>query len=186
METIALMVAAAVIAILALFVIISYNQLVSLRVKVESSWSDMTVQLKRRSDLIPALVSTVKGYATHESEVFDNITKARSQVNNATTVEETAASNNMMQEALKSLFAVAEAYPDLKANANFLDLQSQLSDTENKIMASRRFYNGTVRDYNTKQQLFPVNLIARMLKFSNKEFYNTDDKSIHHSPNIDF
>jgi LemA protein len=138
------------------------------------------VQLKRRFDLIPNLISTVKGYAKHEKEVFESVTKARSNVLNAAeagNIEETAKAENQFAAALKSLFAVAEAYPDLKANENFKHLQEELVDTEDKIQASRRFYNGAARDVNTKIMVFPTNLIAGMLGFKKREFFEVDDQA---------
>ena len=158
-----------------LFVWATYNSLVSLRVRVEEAWSDITVQLKRRLDLIPNLIETVKGYAAHESGVLENVTKARAQAMQATSVEDTAAAENQLEGALKSLFAVSESYPDLKASANFVELQKELVDTEDKIQAARRFYNGGVRDLNTKIQQFPANIVAGMFKFTNKEFFEVDD-----------
>jgi LemA protein len=153
-----------------------YNGLVRLNQRVEEAWSDITVQLKRRVDLIPNLVNTVKGYAAHEKTVFDDVTKARSQVVNAQGVGDTAHAENMFEQTLKSLFAVAEAYPQLKADANFKALQDELTDTEDKIMASRRFYNGVVRDFNTKRKVFPTNIFAGMLGFnSDKEFFELDE-----------
>lgn len=159
------------------FVIAVYNGLVQLRVRVEEAWSDITVQLKRRADLIPALVETVKGYASHEKEVFQKVTEARSAVMDATKQgpEKTAQAENMLEGALKSLFAVAEAYPDLKASENFLQLQNELVDTEDKIQASRRFYNGGVRDLNTKVEQFPSNIIAGVFGFTKKEFFEVND-----------
>lgn len=166
-----------VLVVLAILVMSIYNALVRLRVRVEEAWSDITVQLKRRADLIPNLVETVKGYASHEKEVFQKVTEARSAVMDATTQgpAETAKAENMFESALKSLFAVAEAYPDLKANQNFLQLQQELVDTEDKIQASRRFYNGGVRDLNTKIEQFPSNIIAGMFKFVKREFFEVDD-----------
>ncbi len=152
-----------------------YNGLVRTNVRVDEAWSDITVQLKRRADLIPNLVETVKGYAKHEKEVFENVTKARSAIMGATGVEETAKADNMFTGALKSLFAVAENYPDLKANANFADLQAQITDTEDKIQAARRFYNGAARDLNTKVKVFPTNIFAGMLGFKAREFYEVDE-----------
>lgn len=154
-----------------------YNSLVRLRVRVEEAWSDITVQLKRRADLIPNLIETIKGYAAHEKEVFQRVTEARSAVMDATGKgpEETAKAESMFEGALKSLFAVAEAYPDLKANENFLQLQQELVDTEDKIQASRRFYNGGVRDLNTKVEMFPSNIIASMFGFGKREFFEVDD-----------
>lgn len=153
-----------------------YNSLVTLNVRAQEAWSDITVQLKRRYDLIPNLVNTVKGYATHEKGVFESVTAARTQALGANSVEETAQADNMLQSTLKSLFAVAEAYPDLKASQNFQDLQAELVDTEDKIQASRRFYNGVVRDFNTRRTVFPVNLLAGLFGFNkDKEFFELDE-----------
>lgn len=158
-----------VVATLSLWVI--YNALVTLRIRVDEAWSDITVQLKRRLDLIPNIIETVKGYAKHESGVFTAVTEARANALNAQGVKQTAAAENQFEGALKSLFAVAEAYPDLKASQNFSELQAELVDTEDKIQASRRFYNGGVRDLNTKIQTFPSNVIAGMFGFKNREFF---------------
>lgn len=167
-----IVVAVLLIAILAFM----YNSLVRLNVRANEAWSDITVQLKRRYDLIPNLVNTVKGYATHEKSVFEDVTKARANAMNAQGVEETAKADNMFQQTLKSLFAVAEAYPDLKASQNFQQLQAEITDTEDKIQASRRFYNGVVRDFNTKRQTFPTNLFASLLGFNkDKEFFELDE-----------
>jgi LemA protein len=160
-----------IVVLLALLLWGAYNALVTLRVRVDEAWSDITVQLKRRLDLIPNLIETVKGYAKHESGVFDAVTKARASALNAKGVKETAAADNQFEGALKSMFAVAEAYPDLKANQNFIELQQELVDTEDKIQASRRFYNGGVRDLNTKIQTFPSNIVAGMFKFASREFF---------------
>jgi len=157
--------------LLTLFLWMAYNSLVTLRVRVDEAWSDITVQLKRRLDLIPNLVETVKGYAKHESGVFEAVTQARANALNAKGVKETAATENQFEGALKSLFAVSEAYPDLKANQNFVELQQELVDTEDKIQASRRFYNGGVRDLNTKIQMFPSNIVAKMFGFISREFF---------------
>ena len=165
----------AVIVILIIAAVAMYNGLVRLNVRSDEAWSDITVQLKRRYDLIPNLVSTVQGYASHEKTVFEDVTKARANALNAQTVKDTAEADNQFQGALKSLFAVSENYPDLKANQNFLDLQAQITDTEDKIQASRRFYNSVVRDFNTKRKVFPTNMFANMLGFhSDKEFFETD------------
>jgi LemA protein len=161
--------------LLTLYVITIYNGLIKSKVRVDEAWSDITVQLKRRADLIPNLIETVKGYAKHEKEVFENVTKARSALMGANGVAETAQAENMLSGALKSLFAIAEAYPDLKANQNFQDLQAELVDTEDKIQASRRFYNGAVRDLNIKVKTFPTVLFARMLGFSEKEFFELEE-----------
>ena len=167
----------AVIVVLALFVWATYNSLVQLNVRVQEAWSDITVQLKRRADLIPNLVEAVKGYASHEKQVFQDVTEARSNVLNATEKgpAETAKAENQFEQALKSLFAVSEAYPELRATENFQKLQDELVDTEDKIQAARRFYNGGVRDMNTKVQQFPSNVISKMFNFSNKEFFEVED-----------
>lgn len=166
----------AIVVILALFVGAIYNGLVTLKIRVDEAWSDITVQLKRRLDLIPNLVETVKGYAKHEKGVFEAVTEARANALNAKGVKETAVADNQFTGALKSLFAVSEAYPDLKANQNFIELQQELVDTEDKIQASRRFYNGGVRDLNTKIQTFPRNIIAGMFKFVVREFFELSDE----------
>lgn len=162
-------------AVLGIFLWVTYNGLVTLKVRVDEAWSDITIQLKRRLDLIPNLINSVKGYAAHESGVFQAVTEARANALNAQGVKETAAAENQFEGALKSLFAVAEAYPDLKANENFLQLQQELVDTEDKIQASRRFYNGGVRDLNTKIQVFPNNMFAGMLGFTQREFFEVED-----------
>ena len=167
----------AIVVLIAIFVWATYNSLVTLKIRVDEAWSDITVQLKRRADLIPNLVSTVKGYAKHESGVFEEVTKARSAIMDAKGVKEPAQAENMLQDALKSLFAVSEAYPDLKANQNFADLQNELVDTEDKIQAARRFYNGGVRDFNTKIKLFPNNIFAGMLGFSERDFFEVEDRA---------
>ena len=160
-----------IVVLLTLFLWMAYNSLVTLRVRVDEAWSDITVQLKRRLDLIPNLVETVKGYAKHESGVFEEVTRARANALNAKGVKETAATENQFEGVLKSLFALSEAYPDLKANQNFIELQQELVDTEDKIQASRRFYNGGVRDLNTKIQMFPSNIVAKMFGFISREFF---------------
>ncbi len=165
----------AVIVFLALVIGVMYNSLVTLRVRVDEAWSDITVQLKRRLDLIPNLVETVKGYAKHESGVFTAVTEARNAALNAKGVKATAAADNQFEGALKSMFAVAEAYPDLKANQSFVELQQELVDTEDKIQASRRFYNGGVRDLNTKIQTVPTNIIAGMFGIKSREFFELDE-----------
>ncbi len=164
-----------IVVLIVIFLWVAYNSLVTLKIRVDEAWSDITVQLKRRLDLIPNLVETVKGYAKHESGVFEKVTAARANALNAQGVKETAAAENQFEGALKSLFAVAEAYPDLKASQNFIELQQELVDTEDKIQASRRFYNGGVRDLNTKIQKFPSNIIAGIFGFKNREFYQLDD-----------
>lgn len=164
-----------VVVVLVLVIAGLYNGLVRANVRVQEAWSDITVQLKRRYDLIPNLVNTVKGYATHEKEVFEQVTAARANALNAQGVAETAKAENQFQQTLKSLFAVAEAYPDLKASQNFQDLQAQLTDTEDKIQAARRFYNGSARDLNIKIQTFPTNIFAGMLGFKPREFFEVDE-----------
>lgn len=163
------------VAVVGIFLWVTYNGLVTLKIRVDEAWSDITVQLKRRLDLIPNLINSVKGYAAHESGVFQAVTEARANALNAQGVKETAEAENMFEGALKSLFAVAEAYPDLKANENFLQLQQELVDTEDKIQASRRFYNGGVRDLNTKIQVFPNNMFAGMLGFTQRDFFEVED-----------
>jgi LemA protein len=166
-----------VVGLLVIWLIAIYNGLVKLNVRVEEAWSDITVQLKRRADLIPNLVDTVKGYAKHESKVFEDVTNARSAVMDASDKgpAETAVAENMFQSAMKSLFAVAEAYPDLKASENFKHLQEELVDTEDKIQAARRFYNGSARDLNIKVKTFPNNLFAGSFGFKTKEFFDVDE-----------
>lgn len=166
---------AVVVGIVLLGLIAMYNTLVRANVRVDEAWSDISVQLKRRYDLIPNLVNTVKGYAKHEKEVFEKVTEARSNALNAQGVAETAKAENMFQQTLKSLFAVAEAYPDLKANENFKHLQEELVDTEDKIQAARRFYNGSARDLNIKVKTFPTNIFANMLGFKPREFFEVEE-----------
>lgn len=164
-----------VIIVLALALVGLYNGLIKLKNRVEEAWSDIDVQLKRRYDLIPNLVETVKGYATHEKETFEQVTQARTAAMNAQGVHDKQEAENMLSETLKSIFALSEAYPDLKANQNFLQLQDELSDTENKIQAARRFYNGNVRDFNTKLQTFPTNIFGNMLGFKDFEFFEANE-----------
>lgn len=152
-----------------------YNGLVTLNVRTDEAWSDIEVQLKRRYDLIPNLVSTVKGYASHESGVFEKVTQARAAAMGAQTPAQHAAAENMLSSTLKSLFAVSEAYPDLKANQNFLDLQHELTDAEDKIQAARRFYNANARDLNIKMQVFPSNMVAQSLGFKKRDFFDIPD-----------
>jgi LemA protein len=151
-----------------------YNQLVQLRVRTDSAWSDIDVQLKRRHDLIPNLVETVKGYAAHEKGTFENIAKFRSMAMQASTPADKAQAENQLTGALKSLFAVAENYPELKANDEFLQLQGQLSQTEDSIQNARRYYNAVVRDLNTRIQSFPTNILAGMFGFQQRQFFETD------------
>lgn len=155
----------------------TYNGLVKTNVRTDEAWSDITVQLKRRADLVPNLVETVKGYAKHEKEAFENVTKARASMLGAQSPHEAAEADNMFQSALKSIFAVAEAYPDLKASENFKELQAELTDTEDKIQAARRFYNGAARELNIKIKVFPTNMFARQLGFSEREFFEVEDQA---------
>ncbi|MCX6740097.1 MAG: LemA family protein [Candidatus Parcubacteria bacterium] len=164
-----------VVAILIVWLIAVYNDLIKSRNRVDEAWSDIDVQLKRRYDLIPNLVETVKGYAGHENQVFTKVTEARSQAMQAKSIDEKGKAEGMLSQTLKSLFAVAESYPELKASTNFLQLQDELSDTENKIQASRRFYNGNVRDFNTKIQVFPNTLVASLLGFKKYDFFQAEE-----------
>ncbi len=165
-----------VVVVLLIIIAVMYNGLVRLNQQASEAWSDITVQLKRRADLIPNLVKTVKGYASHEKGVFDDVTKARADTLSAKGPAEAGEAEGDFQTTMKSLFAVAEAYPDLKASQNFQDLQAELTDTEDKIQASRRFYNGVVRDFNTKRKVFPTNIFANMLGFKqDKEFFTVDE-----------
>jgi LemA protein len=169
----------AIIAIIVIGLVVMYNGLVRLNVRADEAWSDITVQLKRRYDLIPNLVNSVKGYATHEKTVFEDVTKARANALNAQGVQATAEAENQFSQTLKSMFAVAENYPQLKANENFLQLQSELVDTEDKIQASRRFYNGVVRDFNSKRKVFPTNVLAGMFGFTkDREFFELDEAAM--------
>ncbi len=178
-----------IVAIVLLLAIYIYNSLVRSKVRVDEAWSDINVQLKRRYDLIPNLVNTVKGYATHEKEVFENVTEARSKALSATGPAEAAKADNQFQAALKSLFAVAEAYPQLRASENFQQLQEEVTDTEDKIQAARRFYNGAVRDFNTRTQTFPNSLFAAVLGFKQREFFEVDQDqaaAVNEPVNVDF
>lgn len=160
-----------VVAVIALWVVFAYNSFVRLVNRAKEAWADIDVQLKRRYDLIPNLIESVKGYATHERATLDSVTSARTAAMNATGPAQKAEAENMLTGALKSLFAVSEAYPDLKANQNFLALQTELSDTENKIQAARRFYNGNVRDLNTAIESFPGNVIAGTFSFKKMDLF---------------
>jgi len=162
-----------VIVVIGFFLVAIYNQLVQLRVRTDSAWSDIDVQLKRRHDLIPNLVETVKGYAAHEKGTFENVTKHRSMAMQATTPEDKAQAENQLSGALKSLFAVAENYPELKANEEFMQLQASLSQTEDNIQNARRYYNAVVRDLNTRIQSFPTNILAGMFGFQQRQFFET-------------
>ncbi|MFA5021884.1 MAG: LemA family protein [Patescibacteria group bacterium] len=165
----------AVIAIIVVWLIYVFNSLIRLKNRTQEAFADIDVQLKRRHDLIPNLIETVKGYAQHEKEVFEKVTAARTAAINAQGIEEKGQTENMLSQALKSVFAVAENYPDLKASQNFLQLQQELSDTENKIQAARRFYNGNVRDFNIQIEVFPNNLLVGMLGFKKFDFFQADE-----------
>jgi LemA protein len=162
-------------ALVIVYLVAVYNKFVVLKARIEEAFSGIDVQLKRRTDLIPNLVSTVKGYAKHEKSVFENVTKARSGLMNAKSVDQKASANNMLTDALKTLFAVAENYPDLKASTNFQDLQRQLEDTEDKIAYSRQFYNSNVLEYNTKVKSFPSNVVANWFKFILQPYFETPE-----------
>lgn len=159
------------------YVLVTYNGLVSLRNRIENAWAQIDVQLKRRYDLIPNLVETVKGYASHEKETLERVIQARNAGMGASGVQEQAQAENMLTGALKSLFALSEAYPDLKANQNFLQLQEELTGTEGRIAYARQFYNDTVYRYNTKIQSFPGNIIANNFKFAEREYFQADDEA---------
>jgi len=161
--------------LIVLFVVGVYNSLIRKRMRVKEAWADIDVQLKRRYDLIPNIVESVKGYATHEKTVFEDVTKARSQAMQTTGGANKMAAENQLSQTLKSLFAVAENYPELKANQNFLQLQTELVDTEDKIQAARRFYNGNVRDYNIAIQTFPSNIIAGVFVFKAEPLFETSE-----------
>jgi LemA protein len=180
----------ALVVIIGVFLWATYNGLVTLNVRVDEAWSDITVQLKRRADLIPNIIEAVKGYAAHEKEVFENVTKARAATVSPDVLAhpaQAATAEEGFGAALKSLFAVAEAYPQLQASANFLGLQQELTDTEDKIMASRRFYNGGVRELNTKILQFPQTLFVRGLGFKEREFFEVSDlAAISEPPSVKF
>lgn len=173
-----LFIALGIVAVIVVFAIAIYNSLVKSKVRVEEAWSDITVQLKRRYDLIPNLINTVKGYAKHEQTVFQNVTEARSNAMKAEGVKEQAQAENAFADTLKSLFAVSEAYPDLKADQNFKALQDELVDTEDKIQAARRFYNGSARDLNIKIKTFPNILFAGPLGFKESEFFEVEESEV--------
>ncbi|HKW77475.1 MAG TPA: LemA family protein [Candidatus Limnocylindria bacterium] len=179
----------AVIALAAIFLVATYNRLVTLRQRVREAWSDIDVQLKRRYDLIPNLVEAVKGYAAHEKTVFENVTQARANAIAAGQTggpEQRAQAENMLTTALRSVFAVAEAYPQLQASQNFRDLQENLTATEDKIAFARRFYNGNVRDYNTGLQTFPTNILAGMFGFSAEQYFELADAAEREAPKVSF
>ena len=164
-----------IIVLIGLYVLSLYNGLVTTRMRVKEGWSGIDVQLKRRANLIPNLIETVKGYAKHEKNVLENVTRARTSLMGARTAKDAAVADNMLTGALKSLFAVAENYPQLKASDNFKSLQDELTDTETKIAASRQFYNSNVLDYNTKIHIFPNSIIANMFRFTSEEFFEAEE-----------
>ena len=172
--------------VLAAYLISMYNKLVKLKTLMQEGWSGIDVQLKKRYDLIPNLINTVKGFATHEKEVFENVAAMRSVGINAKTVKEQEQAENQITQALGRLFAVAEIYPDLKANTNFVDLQRELSQVENDIQMSRRYYNGTVRENNILVESFPSNIVANLFTFSKGEFFELDNEQERTVPNVSF
>ena len=174
------------IVLIILYAIGVFNSLIRLKNRTNEAWSDIDVQLKRRHDLIPNLVEAVKGYAKHERELFEKVTEARTKAMGAQGIQEKGQAENMLSNTLKTLFAVAENYPDLKANANFLELQRELSDTENKVQASRRFYNGNVRDFNIRIESFPSRIVADMLKFQKREFFEIEVPVEREAPEVKF
>lgn len=175
-----------VIALLVLFFVAQYNRLIRLNISVNEAWAQIEVQLKRRADLIPNLVETVKGYAKHEQSTFDAVVAARAKATTATTVADTAAADGMLTQALRGLLAVAEAYPDLKASSNFMALQEELSTTENKVAFSRQFYNDNVRSLNTAVKTVPTNFFAGFAKVTEREFYEVEDPQDRKAPNVKF
>jgi len=175
-----------VVALIAIFIISQYNRLIRLNITVDEAWAQIEVQLKRRADLIPNLVETVKGYAAHEQATFDAVVTARAKATTATTVADTAAADGMLTQALRGLLAVAEAYPDLKASANFLSLQEELSTTENKVSFARQFYNDNVRSLNTAVKTIPSSLFAGLAKVSEREFYEVENPEDRNVPNVKF
>lgn len=176
-----------IVAVVLIWLWFTYNSLVTARLRTDEAWSDINVQLKRRYDLIPNLVNTVKGYASHESRVFEEVTKARTQAMDARGIGQKAVAEGALAQALKSLFAVAEAYPDLKANENFKHLQEELVEAEDKIQAARRFYNNNVRDYNIKLQVFPNSVIAGSLGFKHRDFFEVENQAEVEKPvDVDF
>ncbi len=176
----------AVVAVIIIWFIAAYNGFVRLKNRTKEAWSDIEVQLKRRYDLIPNLVSTVKGYASHEKQVFENVSQARSAAMGAKTVAEKAQAENTLTATLKSLFAVSEAYPDLKASVNFLELQRELTDTEDKIQAARRFYNGNVRDLSIRLESFPSGIIGKIGGFKPFELFELEEPAAKEPPKVSF
>ena len=176
----------AVIALVAIFFVTQYNRLIRLNITAEEAWSQIEVQLKRRADLIPNLIETVKGYAAHEQSTFDAVVSARAKATTASSVADTAAADGLLTQALRGLLAVAEAYPDLKASTNFAALQDELATTENKVAFSRQFYNDTVRQLNTALKTIPTNFFASFAKVSEREFYEVSDPQDREVPNVKF
>ena len=181
-----LIIVLAVIALVAIFFVIQYNRLIRLNITVDEAWSQIEVQLKRRADLIPNLVETVKGYAQHEQSTFDAVVAARAKATTASSVADTAAADGLLTQALRGLLAIAEAYPDLKASTNFAALQDELATTENKVAFSRQFYNDTVRQLNTAIKTVPTNFFAGFAKVSEREFYEVQDPQDREVPNVKF
>ena len=181
-----IIIAVAVVALIALFLISQYNRLIRLNITVDEAWAQIEVQLKRRADLIPNLVETVKGYAAHEQSTFDAVVTARAKATSATGVADVAAADGMLTQALRGLLAVAEAYPDLKASANFLSLQDELATTENKVSFARQFYNDNVRALNTAVKTVPTNFFAGFAKVDEREFYEVEDPQSRQVPNVKF
>ena len=175
-----------VLAVIILWFIVAYNGFVRLITRVKEAWADIDVQLKRRYDLIPNLVETVKGYATHEREAFEKVTQARARALGAQSVKEKGEADNMVSSALKSIFAIAEAYPQLRAVESFVNLQNELSDTENKIQAARRFYNGNVRDLNIKIDTFPSNIVGKIFNFQKQEFFELEEEAAKEPMKVSF
>ena len=181
-----IIIAVVVVGLIALFLITQYNRLIRLNITVDEAWAQIEVQLKRRADLIPNLVETVKGYAAHEQSTFDAVVTARAKATSATGVADTAAADGMLTQALRGLLAVAEAYPDLKASSNFLSLQEELATTENKVAFSRQFYNDNVRSLNTAVKTFPSSFFAGLAKVGEREFYEVEDPQDRNVPNVKF
>ena len=168
------------------WLVLTYNGLVRLRNGAKNAWAQIDVQLRRRYDLIPNLVETVKGYAAHEKETFENVVKARQAGIDASSIKEQGQAENMITGALRKLFALSEAYPDLKANQNFLALQEELASTENKIGFARQYYNDAVQTFNTRQQMFPANMVARMMGFEPSDFFELEEAEMREAPKVEF
>ena len=181
-----LIIALAVLGVIIIYVIVTYNGLITLKNRVENGWAQIDTQLQRRYDLIPNLVETVKGYAKHETDVFEKVTLARASMANASTIGEKAEADNALSGTLKTLFSVAESYPELKASTNFRELQVELTNTENKVSFARQFYNDTVKKFNTDIQKFPKNIIANMLNFKASEYFQVDAPEVRTAPQVKF